>query len=74
MDVADIASDLEDRERQMALLRIREQHAQGPGRVECEDCGDPIPEARRTALPGVTRCRDCQEEWERNRQQALPGR
>jgi len=32
----------------------------------CEDCGDPIPEARLRAMPGATRCVACQtmhENW-----------
>lgn len=32
----------------------------------CEDCGEPIPEARRKAMPGCRRCIDCQtlhENW-----------
>ena len=28
----------------------------------CEECGEPIPEARRLAIPGVRLCVDCQEE------------
>ncbi|WP_035218572.1 TraR/DksA family transcriptional regulator [Desulfatibacillum aliphaticivorans] len=31
----------------------------------CRDCGDPIPLARRQAVPGCERCIDCQEEYER---------
>ncbi|RMX07433.1 TraR/DksA family transcriptional regulator [Allofranklinella schreckenbergeri] len=31
---------------------------------ECEDCGEPIPQARRQALPGVRRCVGCQEQYE----------
>lgn len=31
----------------------------------CLDCGDPIPLARRQAVPGCERCIDCQEEYER---------
>lgn len=27
--------------------------------ADCADCGDPIPEARRQALPGVTLCVAC---------------
>ncbi|MFS1540017.1 MAG: TraR/DksA C4-type zinc finger protein [Candidatus Phlomobacter fragariae] len=30
----------------------------------CEDCGKPIPEARRIASPGCMRCVDCQSLWE----------
>ena len=32
----------------------------GPGTEDCVECGDPIPEARRLALPGVTTCVACQ--------------
>ena len=35
-----------------------------PSLAECEECGDPIPEARRRAIPGVRRCIPCQEEQE----------
>lgn len=31
---------------------------------ECEDCGKPIPEARRIASQGCTRCIDCQTIFE----------
>lgn len=33
--------------------------------LECDDCGDEIPEARRIAIPGVQRCIHCQELLER---------
>lgn len=46
---------------QEALAKQRAQ----PSLEECEDCGDDIPEARRTAQPGVTRCIHCQELHER---------
>lgn len=32
--------------------------------VVCRVCADPIPEARRQALPGVQTCIDCQQELE----------
>ena len=28
--------------------------------MDCIDCGDPIPKARRKAVPGVQRCVPCQ--------------
>lgn len=34
----------------------------GESAAECAECGEPIPEARRAALPGVKLCIDCQEE------------
>ena len=32
----------------------------------CEECGEPIPEARRKALPGVRLCVACQEEADKD--------
>ena len=34
----------------------------GPSAEECDDCGEPIPAARRKALPGVRTCVACQSE------------
>jgi len=36
--------------------------ARGESRTHCAECGEPIPEARRAAIPGVTSCIDCQSE------------
>ncbi|WP_411956942.1 DksA/TraR family C4-type zinc finger protein [Paracoccus homiensis] len=33
----------------------------------CAECDDPIPEARRRAIPGVQLCVDCQSGRDRNR-------
>ncbi len=33
--------------------------------IECEDCEEPIPEARQKVMPGCTRCVACQERFER---------
>lgn len=35
---------------------------EGESAVDCVECGEPIPEARRKALPGVKLCIDCQQE------------
>jgi phage/conjugal plasmid C-4 type zinc finger TraR family protein len=32
----------------------------GPSLANCEECGEPIPEARRRALPGARTCVACQ--------------
>jgi len=32
--------------------------------TECEDCGEPIPEARQQASPGCIRCVNCQRDYE----------
>ncbi len=45
-----------------AVRRAREALRQaGAGLAECEECGEPIPQARRDAVPGVRRCVGCQE-------------
>lgn len=46
---------------ELRRLKAR-QHPAGESRTHCADCEEPIPEARRKAVPGVTLCRDCQEE------------
>lgn len=34
----------------------------GESALHCVECDEPIPEARRAALPGVKLCIDCQQE------------
>lgn len=43
------------------IKRARSQLRQGPGLTHCEECDEPIPEARRHAVPGVRLCVACQE-------------
>ena len=38
---------------------------QGPGLTHCAECGDPISEARRVAIPGVRFCLTCQDAHDR---------
>ncbi|HEY4529622.1 MAG TPA: DksA/TraR family C4-type zinc finger protein [Luteimonas sp.] len=42
------------------IERARSRLGTGPGRRDCEECGEPIPEARRSAVPGVRLCIACQ--------------
>ncbi|NDY41256.1 TraR/DksA family transcriptional regulator [Dissulfurirhabdus thermomarina] len=49
----------------MALHRAATAGGGAVSALECVDCGRPIPEARRRAVPGCQRCRECQEECER---------
>lgn len=42
------------------IARAKSRLGNGPSRSHCEDCGEPIPEARRQALPGVRLCLPCQ--------------
>ena len=44
-----------------AVEHARQALVGGAGRADCEDCGEPIPEARRQAVPGARRCVVCQE-------------
>jgi len=44
--------------------RKLEEQAKKPSARECEECGDSIPEARRTAVKGVQYCAPCQEALE----------
>ena len=61
-DFIDRACDLEEMQRAHALARQADRAAQNyPSAFECEECGEPIPEARRQAA----RCIDCQREQEK---------
>ncbi len=42
------------------VLTARARMPVGQGSEDCIECGDPIPEARRRAIPGVTTCVPCQ--------------
>ena len=44
-----------------AVRAARARLAKGESLKVCEDCGEPIPEARREAIPGVRKCIACQE-------------
>ena len=45
------------------LKRMRSRRApEGEGLTHCAECEEPIPEARRHAIPGVKLCIDCQLE------------
>ncbi|MHB0775871.1 DksA/TraR family C4-type zinc finger protein [Halomonas sp. WWR20] len=51
-----------------AVRRSRSQLPRGESLSHCEECGEPIPPARREAIPGVRLCIVCQNE--RDKQQA----
>ncbi len=44
------------------VLGARARMPAGPGETHCVECGEPIPEGRRKAVPGVRTCVDCQAE------------
>jgi len=43
------------------VTRIRNQLPHGESAIECDECGNKIPKARREAMPGVRLCVSCQE-------------
>jgi phage/conjugal plasmid C-4 type zinc finger TraR family protein len=43
------------------INRAKSRLPQGESLSHCADCGKPIPEARRNAIPGVRMCVACQE-------------
>jgi phage/conjugal plasmid C-4 type zinc finger TraR family protein len=43
-----------------AISFARARMPSGESATECEECGEPIPERRREALPGVRTCVQCQ--------------
>ncbi len=58
-----IAGSIEDE-----VARARARLPKGESLTHCEECGEPIPEARRKALPGVRLCLACQEEEDKEHQ------
>jgi phage/conjugal plasmid C-4 type zinc finger TraR family protein len=42
------------------VRRAKSRLPQGPSATHCDQCAEPIPEARRAALPGVRLCIACQ--------------
>jgi phage/conjugal plasmid C-4 type zinc finger TraR family protein len=43
-----------------AISSARARMPAGDGLDDCEECGEPIPQARRRALPGARTCVGCQ--------------
>ncbi|MBO9726829.1 MAG: DksA/TraR family C4-type zinc finger protein [Novosphingobium sp.] len=48
-----------------AVSAARARMPSGEGLSDCEDCGEPIPQARRLALPGARTCIACQTHRDR---------
>jgi phage/conjugal plasmid C-4 type zinc finger TraR family protein len=46
---------------ELARMKLRNRPPGGESRDTCAECDDPIPEARRKALPGVTLCTGCRQ-------------
>ena len=67
MDIVDRALVVENMTRDGAIARARAAVPRGDGAVECRECGEVIPAARRRALPGVVFCVECQRALELER-------
>ena len=63
MDIADQAQAEIDR-MNIRVLRTSSKKATLVSAEFCAECGEPIPEARRLAVPGCRLCIDCQTERE----------
>lgn len=61
-DIADFANDLvqERLDRALAARRGSKPATAVHSFMFCEECEEPIPLARRVAIPGCTQCVDCQ--------------
>ncbi|MEO9782558.1 MAG: DksA/TraR family C4-type zinc finger protein [Sedimentitalea sp.] len=46
---------------ELARLKTR-RGPEGESRTHCAECEEPIPEARRNAIPGIKLCIDCMQE------------
>ncbi len=55
-----------------AVLRARSELPRGAGRSRCEACDEPIPAARRAAVPGVRLCVTCQAARDQEQQGQSP--
>ena len=64
-DIVDRASRVEAEFLEAALQRQRQRQASPQeSAFECQCCGEPIPPARRLAVPGVQTCVGCQADLE----------
>ncbi len=66
MDTVDQAKIVEEKWRNKRIAAARTA-LQKHGAVNCIDCGEVIPEARRRAYPAAERCVACQQEVENAR-------
>ena len=48
-----------------AIAKARESLYKPSETIECIDCGDDIPEARKLAIPSTERCTPCAEAYEK---------
>jgi phage/conjugal plasmid C-4 type zinc finger TraR family protein len=73
-DELDLAQMQTEQHCQLRVAHMRSQLYAGRGASHCEDCGEPIPAARRYLVPNATRCIACQDLAERRRVDPQPKR
>lgn len=64
MDEIDRAQSVNEQLQADALGAWKRRQPSGQSRSFCIDCDEPIPDARRRAVPGCCRCIDCQRAFE----------
>ena len=61
MEQLEQAEKFESMTRNIGILTVLSQLPRGESKTHCEECEEPIPEARRQAVKGCTHCVDCAE-------------
>jgi len=61
MEQLEQAEKFETMFREHGILAARAQLPRGESKTHCEECEEPIPEARRQAVKGCKHCVDCAE-------------
>lgn len=70
-EIIDQDNELAQQRIDMAIAAHRINH-NAVSAENCEDCGDPIPEPRRAAVPGCQTCAECQSVIElKNKQRGI---
>lgn len=67
-EIIDAAQEYEERIREAGIEACRINH-NAVSAMECEECGDKLPEARRKAYPGCTMCVSCLADKELRKKQ-----
>jgi phage/conjugal plasmid C-4 type zinc finger TraR family protein len=70
-DLADIAQAHIETVAAVAVKNVSAKVYTGKSSLYCCECGEPIPEARREAVPGCSLCIYCQQKKEANRKHGI---
>lgn len=68
-DELDLAQVRSDELTQWTIAAIRRRINDGVGRMDCQDCGEPVPSERLHHVPNAIRCAPCQEQQEKRQSQ-----